>query len=1158
MKNNKRKGFTLVELLVVIAILAILATVSVVGYTAFIERANVSNDETVITQLNQFLEALKADSSGPFYEELMANDGKVTVENIREITDFILEDSGLGKDNLVPHSAQHGYHIYFDIIEQKYVLIADKDPRTFGMSPLGRLFAGAVDYSQTAYPENCFTRDNQYFLVENGTELANIVAGFRTVTDLESLKELYAAIDGYKTKNGQKLTNLAGLFANSVFVTENGTLVYNTNVAHQNLFILPGATHIGNTKVGVLGENKSINASNPLITVNSDTTITVPAGVTPLANSLIIGGGKKVTIVIDADAWTPNLADANFTTSDVTIVVGGVEYVLKDGTKVYTKVAEGEGELVATLSFNASPVVDFKLGFSGVSTTPNESSTYLSKTGTEENPVYTIYLAYNHVDTMTILPTGFENAEGSPNVSTTDVTWTSSNGIITVENGVCTLNTNFADTVVEATVTAKAVGGNNVTRSVTFKVVKPISATVKFNGQTFTMYPKADGDFSTDIAFTSSSAPNYKFTEFKYDYNITNSGIADIAAPTVSYDILDSESIIWEQGYIQIFGKEGREMDGEHRIRTNYIDITGKNVSVTTPNSNAQIMVVYYNQSYNATGNITWSTSWSSSDAPAGTTYIRIVARDKQSTSANIPLNFASNINIAVECDDPVAQAPLFSFADDTMTITKQPGTAQFTYTIPGFVPQTFTVSISSEVSLFKDANTTIKNNETVKKYTNLDYYVVGNSGAIPLSALFTRDEGTIAGKLSVKVEYNLRGNDRGTVVDAAALEAFDWDESTGLAGKTFEIPSAVHANANNEYIYIHLGYTTESGEYYSNRVKVRYVAGFNVDAANEWTSVSSTNKAMVLHSDITTDTPIKVESGTIYGNNHKVTTSYLGDSSYFIYLKNGHIENLILTGPVYPDITWSGNYNTDGVMVASGTNTITNSYLFGFRAPVDVRDATVTITNSVIEGGTYANIYVNSQTNSYITLEDTITIQNRGGYKSTFDYFIGSWNRGKQTVYGLGIFYDTGSKSTLTMKGDTCQFNFIANNDQNNFSTLSTAGLTIKTTISTLFAAQDVADAKHDVSGTKFINMGVIHEMNDANDNKISVVMATGDYDSEFEYNDAARTFSGSGKSYLVWSYTQCDGCSNHTNATMFPYGKDSITSTSSYLADYLGTITK
>ena len=52
MKNMKKKGFTLVELLVVIAIIAILATVSVVGYTAFIDKANESNDRSLVTQLN--------------------------------------------------------------------------------------------------------------------------------------------------------------------------------------------------------------------------------------------------------------------------------------------------------------------------------------------------------------------------------------------------------------------------------------------------------------------------------------------------------------------------------------------------------------------------------------------------------------------------------------------------------------------------------------------------------------------------------------------------------------------------------------------------------------------------------------------------------------------------------------------------------------------------------------------------------------------------------------------------------------------------------------------------------------------------------------------------------------------------------------------------
>ena len=48
---NTRKGFTLVELLVVIAILAILATVSVVGYTSFIENANNSAAQQELVQI---------------------------------------------------------------------------------------------------------------------------------------------------------------------------------------------------------------------------------------------------------------------------------------------------------------------------------------------------------------------------------------------------------------------------------------------------------------------------------------------------------------------------------------------------------------------------------------------------------------------------------------------------------------------------------------------------------------------------------------------------------------------------------------------------------------------------------------------------------------------------------------------------------------------------------------------------------------------------------------------------------------------------------------------------------------------------------------------------------------------------------------------------
>lgn len=52
---NTKKGFTLVELLVVIAILAILATVSVVGYTSFINNAENSVALSEVTQIRDYV-----------------------------------------------------------------------------------------------------------------------------------------------------------------------------------------------------------------------------------------------------------------------------------------------------------------------------------------------------------------------------------------------------------------------------------------------------------------------------------------------------------------------------------------------------------------------------------------------------------------------------------------------------------------------------------------------------------------------------------------------------------------------------------------------------------------------------------------------------------------------------------------------------------------------------------------------------------------------------------------------------------------------------------------------------------------------------------------------------------------------------------------------
>ena len=61
MKKRKR-GFTIVELVIVIAVIAILAAVLIPTFTNLIKRANLSNDQSMIRNMNTALAMESAES----------------------------------------------------------------------------------------------------------------------------------------------------------------------------------------------------------------------------------------------------------------------------------------------------------------------------------------------------------------------------------------------------------------------------------------------------------------------------------------------------------------------------------------------------------------------------------------------------------------------------------------------------------------------------------------------------------------------------------------------------------------------------------------------------------------------------------------------------------------------------------------------------------------------------------------------------------------------------------------------------------------------------------------------------------------------------------------------------------------------------------------
>ena len=92
----KTKGFTLVELLVVIAILAILATVSVVGYTTYIANANQSKAVQELTQVRDYAMAYDLTHTGTG-----AKDGKVDADEAAKAISDTKISAALNSDNTV-------------------------------------------------------------------------------------------------------------------------------------------------------------------------------------------------------------------------------------------------------------------------------------------------------------------------------------------------------------------------------------------------------------------------------------------------------------------------------------------------------------------------------------------------------------------------------------------------------------------------------------------------------------------------------------------------------------------------------------------------------------------------------------------------------------------------------------------------------------------------------------------------------------------------------------------------------------------------------------------------------------------------------------------------------------------------------------------------
>ena len=260
MKKHNKKGFTIVELVIVIAVIAILAAVLIPTFSSVIRKARISNDTQVVRNLNTTLSTAEV------------TDGKP--ENFKEVIDILKED-GYVLANLNPTT--DGWFYVWESETNQMLLIDEKYDIQYKAKDLTATEPGAT----------------WYFAISNETIASNVK------------KDL---VDG-KGDNAVKIerpiiksTDLKNIFSaggeNKIYVDEsvvldsNSLLVLNDPTANLEL----------NLGTSVLSSNGILVDMLPLSIEQGS--ITINGGVINSAGSYIDSDGERVNAVLSSAAGT--------------------------------------------------------------------------------------------------------------------------------------------------------------------------------------------------------------------------------------------------------------------------------------------------------------------------------------------------------------------------------------------------------------------------------------------------------------------------------------------------------------------------------------------------------------------------------------------------------------------------------------------------------------------------------------------------------------------------------------------------------------------------------------------------------------------------------------------------------------------------------------
>ena len=373
-------------------------------------------------------------------------------------------------------------------------------------------------------------------------------------------------------------------------------------------------------------------------------------------------------------------------------------------------------------------------------------------------------------------------------------------------------------------------------------------------------------------------------------------------------------------------------------------------------------------------------------------------------------------------------------------------------------------------------------------KLPNVDKYLyrVGNANTVELSSLF-ETSGTVSSSEAGVTVANVVGNAAGVYTASAS----QWNTGT----LKFSGTGVVEVVVND-----------------SLKLNLEVVNGKNATTAQ-----SATSNDVILLNDVSSSGGLSVSGNHIlYGNGFKVTDTRTNTSGTqgFVTLNKARLDNVEIVGLEYPELVTSGTSNQyySPCVNIGGDTEIYNSHISGCRFAVQIGGGNVIIENSLIEGGTNANIALNSGT---LTLKNSITS-----------------NSLKNDLQGLGIV--VASKSAkLNLEGTFKQYNWL------------TSSQIPSDYASIMKSMYDNSTYAYSSGGQKYVNVGILfYNTSDGISKAEAQAILSGSPSNAYGYTE--KTVLGiTGTSYTQTAATAtASDLSGYVYETVGQYYTDPVTS--------------